>query len=151
MNPSVDDQIIRDAYDDDSAAAAAEYGADFRRDVEPFLSREMVEAVIISGRDQLPPDFGYRLRRIRGTERRHPGFDDPGDHPPGRRPNSARLCAQPREEPRCHLTMSVREFAAICQGYRITTITGDRYAGEWPRERFRAHGLSYSIIARAQV
>jgi len=29
------------------------------------------------------------------------------------------------------------------KSYRISKITGDRYAGEWPLERFRKHGISY--------
>jgi hypothetical protein len=37
----------------------------------------------------------------------------------------------------------VAEFSALLKSYRITRITGDRYAGEWPRERFREHGISY--------
>ena len=35
------------------------------------------------------------------------------------------------------------EFAALLKTYQITTIEGDRYAGEWPRERFRKHGITY--------
>jgi hypothetical protein len=27
---------------------------------------------------------------------------------------------------------------------RITKVQGDRYAGEWPRERFREHGIAYA-------
>jgi hypothetical protein len=37
----------------------------------------------------------------------------------------------------------VSEFAELLKSYRITKITGDRYAGDWPRERFREHGVSY--------
>jgi hypothetical protein len=33
------------------------------------------------------------------------------------------------------------EFAALVKQYRIATVTGDRYGGEYPRERFRAHGI----------
>ena len=29
------------------------------------------------------------------------------------------------------------------KSYDVSKITGDRYAGEWPRERFRDHGISY--------
>jgi hypothetical protein len=29
------------------------------------------------------------------------------------------------------------EFAALLKSYRVTVVHGDRYAGEWPRERFR--------------
>ena len=31
----------------------------------------------------------------------------------------------------------VADFCAILKTYRITSVIGDRYAGEWPRERFR--------------
>jgi hypothetical protein len=29
-------------------------------------------------------------------------------------------------------------------GYQIQNVTGDRYAGEWPREQFRKRGIAYS-------
>lgn len=29
--------------------------------------------------------------------------------------------------------------------HRLNTVTGDRYAGEWPRERFRVHGIIYEL------
>src|SRR5215831_5787049 len=37
----------------------------------------------------------------------------------------------------------VSEFAELLKSYRVTSISGDRYAGEWPRERFRDHGIRY--------
>ena len=37
----------------------------------------------------------------------------------------------------------VSEFVELLKSYGITTVTGDRYAGEWPRERFREHGIEY--------
>jgi hypothetical protein len=37
----------------------------------------------------------------------------------------------------------VAEFSALLKTYRISRITGDRYAGEWPRERFKEHGITY--------
>ena len=37
----------------------------------------------------------------------------------------------------------VGEFAAFLASYRVTSISGDRYAGEWPKERFRDHGIGY--------
>src|SRR4051812_37159700 len=45
MNPQVDANVIAEAYEDDPVAAAAEYGAEFRSDVEAFVDREAVEAV----------------------------------------------------------------------------------------------------------
>jgi hypothetical protein len=42
MNPSVPKSVIDEAYEADPASAAAEYGAEFRTDVETFVSREAV-------------------------------------------------------------------------------------------------------------
>ena len=44
----------------------------------------------------------------------------------------------------------VEEFAALLKTYRVSKITGDRYAGEWPRERFRKHGISYEPAQQNQ-
>jgi len=43
----------------------------------------------------------------------------------------------------------VGEFAATLKTYRCFTVTGDRYAGEWPRERFRVQGVRYEPNAKA--
>ena len=54
MNPSVPQSIIDAAYEDDPANAAAEYGAQFRSDIEAFVTRAL-EACVIDGRFELPP------------------------------------------------------------------------------------------------
>jgi hypothetical protein len=55
MNPAVPEAIIAAAYAEDEAAAAAEYGAQFRRDLEAFVAREALEACVVPGRHELPP------------------------------------------------------------------------------------------------
>jgi hypothetical protein len=55
MNPTVPQAVIDDAMEADPASAAAENGAEFRTDVETYISREVVEAAIIAGRHELPP------------------------------------------------------------------------------------------------
>ena len=37
----------------------------------------------------------------------------------------------------------VKEFVETLKAYRITRISGDYYGGEWPSERFAAHGITY--------
>jgi hypothetical protein len=39
----------------------------------------------------------------------------------------------------------VSEFVQLLKSYKIYRVTGDRYAGEWPRERFRLHGVEYLV------
>jgi hypothetical protein len=37
----------------------------------------------------------------------------------------------------------VQEYAALLKSYRCYSVTGDRYAGEWVRELFEKHGITY--------
>jgi hypothetical protein len=58
MNPSVPQRLVDAAMEEDEPAALAEYGAEFRRDVESFVSREVVDAATVPGRHELPPVAG---------------------------------------------------------------------------------------------
>jgi hypothetical protein len=141
MNPTVDPAVIAAAYEQDDAAAAAEYGAEFRRDIEAFLDREAVGAVVVPGQRE--------RAAVPGTT--YVAFVDPS----GGSGDSMTLAIAHRVEDHAVLDAVrevrppfspdavVEEFAQLLRQYRIGGVVGDRYAGEWPRERFRAHGISY--------
>jgi hypothetical protein len=44
----------------------------------------------------------------------------------------------------------VQEYAALLKSYRISKVTGDRYAGEWPREQFRKYGVQYEVADKSK-
>ncbi|MGH7041586.1 MAG: hypothetical protein ACREFY_05585, partial [Acetobacteraceae bacterium] len=46
---------------------------------------------------------------------------------------------------------AVTEFAALLKSFGLHEVTGDRYAGEWPRERFRVAGIAYKISEKAKI
>jgi hypothetical protein len=46
MNPSLSRGVVDRAYEDDAESAAAEYGAQFRSDLEQFITRETVESCV---------------------------------------------------------------------------------------------------------
>lgn len=143
MNPTIDPKLIEDAYRDDPDAAGAEYGAEFRRDVESFVSREAIRDAVISGRDRIPP--------VAGT--RYVAFVDPS----GGAVDSMTLGIAHAEGPRAVLdcVLEVRppfspaavvvECVNLVREYNVASVTGDRYGGEWPRERFRALGVAYEL------
>jgi hypothetical protein len=141
MNPTVPQSVIEDAYEEDPATAAAEYGAQFRTDVESYVAREVVEALVEPGCFERAPVPGLRYQ----------GFVDPS----GGSQDSMTLaighlegehrvldCLRERRPPFSPEAVVV-EFAQTLQSYRITTVEGDRYAGEWAREPFRKQGISY--------
>jgi hypothetical protein len=43
---------------------------------------------------------------------------------------------------------TVKEYSDLFKSYGITTIFGDRYAGEWPVEGFAKQGISYQQSAK---
>lgn len=55
MHPILRQEVIDEAYERDPVVAASEYGAEFRKDLEAYVAREVVEAQIIPGRFELPP------------------------------------------------------------------------------------------------
>jgi len=62
MNPQIDPRVIEQAYEDDGANAAAEYGAEFRDDIAAFVTREAVDGCTAPGRYELPRVSGVRTR-----------------------------------------------------------------------------------------
>lgn len=148
MNPGLPQSLIDDAYEADPAVAASEYGAEFRADLEAFVSREVVDGVTIRERQSLPYVSGLRYF----------GFVDPS----GGSSDSMTLAIAHREDGRSILDCVVErrppfspesvvaEFAATLREYHLAAVRGDRYAGEWPRERFRDHGVEYMTSAKSK-
>src|SRR5271166_5931510 len=55
MNATLSEKVLARAYERDPAAALAEYGAEFRTDIESFVSREAIDDATVPGRLELPP------------------------------------------------------------------------------------------------
>ncbi|MBA7611056.1 hypothetical protein ES703_18272 [subsurface metagenome] len=140
MNPTIDKEIIKTAFKEDPAAAGAEWGAEFRTDIEAFMPPEFIEAVIIPGR--------YELPKIEGA--RYSAFTDPS----GGRQDSFTLGIAHKDRygkvvldvlreqrPPFQPTVVVKEFSETLKAYGITQVESDRYAGEWVSESFRNHGI----------
>ena len=41
---------------------------------------------------------------------------------------------------------TIRQYAELLTTYRVTRVRGDRFAGEFPRELFREHGIGYDLL-----
>lgn len=46
--------------------------------------------------------------------------------------------------------VAVTRFAGVLKQYRCSVVTGDRYAGEWPRKAFETHGIHYVLAERTR-
>jgi hypothetical protein len=151
MNNTVPQSIIDEAMEDDPSAAQAEYGALFRTDVESFVTREIIESCTIPGRHEQP----YVSGAVHGAfcDLAGGGGSDSMAVAIGHYDNAAKVAvvdAIREVRPPCSPSATIAEFAQLLQSYRISRIAGDRYAGEWPREEFREHGIEYEPAEKAK-
>lgn len=140
----IDDPVAADMYETDPERASAEYGAQFRSDIVAFITREAIENVVARGIREIPPGGGIV----------YVGFVDPS----GGSADSFALAVAHMEadgtavldcirevKPPFSPDDVVQEYAKLLKSYNISRVIGDAYAGEWPRERFSVHGISYEV------
>ena len=141
FNPSLPLSVVDRALERDRAAASAEYLAEFRSDIESFVSYEVVTACV-----------GDHVEMAPLSAQSYTAFCDPS----GGSADSFTLAVSHKDGERIVIdcTREVRppfspeavidDFAILLKTYRISKVTGDRYAGEFPRELFRKRGIEYS-------
>ena len=141
--------MVDRALERDHAAASAEYLAQFRSDIEGFVG--------LRGRAGL-----RRWPRRNGPagQNRYYAFTDPAG---GSGADSFTLAICHKEgdhividavherRPPFNPETVVDDFCIILKNYRITRVTGDRYAGEWPREQFRKRGMPLRLHREIQI
>jgi hypothetical protein len=149
MNPTVPQEFIDAQFDRDPASASSEYDAKFRTDIESLVTREIVDAVTVSGRHELP----FLMSTVS-----YFCFVDPS----GGSVDAMTMAIAHREGkiPVLDMVREVkapfspdavcRTFAAEMKRYGLTSCVGDRYGGEWPAERFGAHGIEYITSERSR-
>jgi hypothetical protein len=147
FNSELPQSIIDRAMEMDAAAASAEYMAQFRTEVEGFITREAVGACVNLGVER-PPQRAHS----------YIAFVDPS----GGSSDSMTLAIAHKEgeteildlvrerKPPFSPEAVVEEFASLIKNYRCSKVYGDRYGGEWPREQFQKRGIFYEPAEKSK-
>jgi hypothetical protein len=150
LNPRFDREAIATAYVEDEASARAEFGGEFRGDLETFVAAEAIGACVVPGRLELPPASGTHYL----------AFVDPS----GGSADSMTLAIAHAESdqwgvvgildcvrevaPPFSPESTVGEFAEVLRRYGCAVVVGDHYGGQWPQEQFRKSGIQYQLADR---
>ena len=131
--------MVENALREDAARAAAEYLAQFRTDVEAFLSLDQVQAAQRTKPLELPRRDSVSY--IAFTDPTGGGKDEytlaighrEGDRlvvdaVHGRKGNPAAITA---------------DYAKVLKSYGVFRVAGDRYAGAWVPTEYSRHGITY--------
>jgi hypothetical protein len=142
MNSSVPQSYIDAHLADDAARASAEYLAQFRSDLEAFVSREVIEACV-GDYFEMPPVGGYAS---------YYGFVDPAGGSGGdafalaiahREGQSVIVDLVRERRPPFMPSQVIDELVRLLKSYRIGKVTGDKWAGGFPPEAFQKGGIRY--------
>jgi hypothetical protein len=144
FNPTLPQRVIDRAMERDASAANAEYLAQFRTDLEAFVSRDVVDSAVIPGRHEMQPVPGIRYAAFTDPSG---GSADSMTLAVAHQDGSGKIILDAIRERRPPFSPEnvVAEFAALLRTFGIGLAQGDRYAGEWPRERFQVHGIRYEV------
>lgn len=148
MNPTVPDRVIAEAFERDPADAAAEYGAEFRSDIEAFLSIEAVRACIEPGCLERKPERSHKYYAFVDVSG---GSSDSMTWAIAHKAGDTAILDLVREvKPPFSPEAVTEQCAADLSRFRITKVRGDRFGGAWPVEQFRKFGVNYEASDKSK-
>ncbi len=145
LNPTLPQRTVDKALARDRSAASAEYLALFRVDIETFISLDKVEAAV-RPRQSVPYQAG----------KSYVGFIDPAGgsgsdsfamaiaHGEG---DLIILDVLDEQPPPFSPDKVAERFSARFREYYVYKVQSDKYAGDWPAERFKVHGVTVETSA----
>jgi hypothetical protein len=142
FNPSLPQKVVDRAYEKDALAASAEYGGEFRSDLERFITLEAVTACLMPGTHELPPQRGRTYVGFvdaaggSGADAMTMAISYKDDF------ESVAVLACLREvKPPFSPEQTVFEFVRVLRSYGISEIRADRFGADWVSEAFARHNI----------
>ena len=142
FNPTLSQRVVDRAMERDPAAAAAEYLARFRTDIESFISQELLEAAVDRGVVVRPPlarASYYAFADPSGGI--HDSFTVGISH--REKDDMVVLDTIYERKPPFSPSEVVEEIATLLKSYSLSQITGDKYAAQWVVEAFAKKRIKY--------
>jgi hypothetical protein len=146
MNPTLPPRYLERMREDDPEAYKREVLGEFTNDLSSLFDADALDACIARGRRELPPVAGLRYHAFcDASGGRRDAYAVAIGHRHGTRAvvDVVRAWAAPFNP-----SGVTEECAALLRQYRVSRVEGDRFGGEWPREAFRAHGITYATAEK---
>jgi hypothetical protein len=141
FNPSLPQSVVDRALERDHAAASAEYLAQFRCDIEGFVSREQVECCVERGMRERAPVDGIRYFSFTDPSG---GSADSMACAVGHMDSDMLVVDALREiKSPFDPESAVEEIAQLLALYKVDQTTGDRYSAMWCSQAFEKRSIKY--------
>jgi hypothetical protein len=150
MNPTLPQAVVDEALARDPATARAEWLGEFRADVETFVSLDAVDAVTDRGVFEREPAPGVRYVAFADPSGGSSDSFTLGIAHQDAKAGAAVLDLVREIRPPFSPEAAVADLAGALKRFRLTRVTSDRYAGEWPVEQWRKHGIHCATSERTR-
>jgi hypothetical protein len=150
MNATLPANYLERMRDEDAEAYRSEVLGEFRAGLATLLDPDALAPCVATGRLELPPAQGVRYEAfVDPSGGRSDAFTLAIGHASGESSESCAIVDLVRGWPApFNPSGVVAEIAELLRAYRVHTVVGDRYGGEWPREQFRVHGIEYALAEK---
>lgn len=144
MNPSLSASFLDSEELRDPESFAREYGAEFYESASAFLPAEVMDACLISGRYELPPNGESLYTAALDAAFRGDNFAFSIVHRAGERvvEDVTRSWRGSRSSP-VNLAATLNEIVATLRRYGVGKIHGDSFCSEPIRQSFAREGITY--------
>jgi hypothetical protein len=143
MNATLPSDYLDRMREDDPEAYRSEVLGEFRAGLSTLLDPDAIQCCVAVGRREQPPSSGIGYQAfVDPSGGRSDAFTVAIGHRDGDRGVVDVVRAWPAP---FNPSGVVAECAQLLKDYRVSRVTGDRFAGEWPREAFRDHGVHYDV------
>jgi hypothetical protein len=156
FNSTLSDQTVDAQRAADPLAASSEWDAEFRSDISSFLDDSLIEQAVELGRPlELPPLHQFGAPTYAAFTGPSGGVgSDSYTFAIGHREDDAHVIDLVRGTEGIFNPVEVtKQYAALCQEFHLTTVTGDHYAAQWVSSAWAECGISYvkSELPKSQI
>ena len=157
FNPTLSESTIAAQRQADPQGAVSEWDAEFRSDISAFLDDALIEASINHGRPlELPPQSAVVYKAFVDASA---GRGDAYTIAVGHRQDGRLIIDAVRGQHVPHGAHSfdpmvaTKTFADLLKQYRVGTVVGDNFSGEWVAGAWKKQGISYlkSPLPKSQI
>lgn len=141
MNPTLPQRIVDRALAEDLAAAKAEYLGEWRDDVASFIPRQVIEDLVVPGRERI--SYNRNTRYFAFVDMSGGRSDDAAlsiAHKEGR---TVVIDLAKRWAPPFNPHHVISEMADELKAYELRRVIGDNYAAEFTASAFVENGIKY--------
>ncbi|MBN1566234.1 MAG: hypothetical protein JXA73_00180 [Acidobacteria bacterium] len=153
MNPTISSEFLKQEQEADPEAYRREYLAEFIDSISSLFTPEAIRGCVMEGIREISPTPGIWYFGFVDAASGGPGGDSMSLGIAHNQDGQVVLDVSREVLPPFQPSAVVEEFGEILKSYRLSSVTGDRFAAGWCAEQFNQCGIAYipSELSKSEI